>query len=136
MTSGLNDWVVDPECTSPGCLEYKADAGTRWAYHTGAYTILDEVIDSVSGQSVNGYFLSKIHSKIGMTGAWIPVGYNNVYFSNARSMAKFGLLTLNRGIWDTDTLLADTSYFHNMTNSSQSLNPSYGYLWWLNGKAS
>jgi hypothetical protein len=71
-----------------------------------------------------------------MNGLWVQSGYNNVYFSNARSMARFGLLALNRGIWDTDTLLADTSYFRCMSNTSQDLNLSYGYLWWLNGKES
>jgi hypothetical protein len=30
----------------------------------------------------------------------------------------------------------DTSYFNQMVNTSQNINLSYGYLWWLNGKAS
>lgn len=30
----------------------------------------------------------------------------------------------------------DMNYFDAMTNTSQNLNLSYGYLWWLNGKAS
>lgn len=30
----------------------------------------------------------------------------------------------------------DTFYFDQSVNSSQSLNNSYGYLWWLNGKSS
>jgi hypothetical protein len=30
----------------------------------------------------------------------------------------------------------DMAYFDSMTNTSQNLNLSYGYLWWLNGKAS
>ena len=33
MTSGLDDTVTDPNCTTPACLTYRADAGTRWAYH-------------------------------------------------------------------------------------------------------
>jgi hypothetical protein len=45
-------------------------------------------------------------------------------------------LNLNKGIWNTDTLLKDTAYFRAMTNTSQNLNLAYGYLWWLNGKAS
>jgi hypothetical protein len=32
--------------------------------------------------------------------------------------------------------MKDTSYFRAMTNTSQNLNKAYGYLWWLNGKAS
>jgi CubicO group peptidase (beta-lactamase class C family) len=136
MTTGLDDNVPDQDCTLPGCLMYLADAGTRWAYHTAPYTLLDSVIQKASGQSVNSYFNTKIRSKIGMNGLWVKSGYDNVYTSTARSMARFGLLALNRGVWDTNTVLADTSYFRRMTNTSQNLNLSYGYLWWLNGKAS
>jgi hypothetical protein len=70
------------------------------------------------------------------TSAFIPTGDNNVMFSTARAMARFGLMILNRGVWNQDTLMHDTEYFDAMLNSSQSLNPSYGYLWWLNGKSS
>ena len=51
-------------------------------------------------------------------------------------MARFGLLMQNNCIWNNDTLLYDTSYVQQMTKTSQSLNLSYGYLWWLNGKSS
>lgn len=71
-----------------------------------------------------------------MTGLFIKVDYNNVFFSTARSMARFGLLMLNKGTWNTTPVLSDTAYFNQMTNSSQSLNLSYGYLTWLNGKSS
>lgn len=71
-----------------------------------------------------------------MTGLFVPSGYNNVFYSNARSMARYGLLILNKGVWNTTPILTDTSYFNAMVNSSQSLNQSYGYLWWLNGKSS
>jgi CubicO group peptidase (beta-lactamase class C family) len=136
MTSGLQDLVIDPSCTLPECLKYQADAGTRWAYHNAPYTLLDSVVENASGQTYNVYFHAKVRSRIGMNGLWIRSGYDNIYVSNARSMARFGLLLLNRGIWNTDTLLADTSYFRRMTTTSQNLNLSYGYLCWLNGKAS
>jgi CubicO group peptidase (beta-lactamase class C family) len=138
MTTGLNDHIFDPECTLREFLVYKTDAGKRWAYHTAPYTLLDKVILKASGQRFyNQYFNTKIGLRIGMNGIWIQqVDRNNIYFSDARSMARFGLLMLNRGVWNTDTLLADTSYFNSMTNASQILNPSYGYLMWLNGKAS
>jgi hypothetical protein len=51
-------------------------------------------------------------------------------------MARFGLLMLNKGNWNGNVILSDTNYYNQMVNSSQTLNPSYGYLWWLNGKAS
>jgi CubicO group peptidase (beta-lactamase class C family) len=136
MTTGLRDFVSDPDCTLPGCLEYQADAGTRWAYHNAPYTLLDSVIEGATGQTYNAYFAAKVKSRTGMTGLWLPSGYNNVYFSTPRSMARYGLLILNKGIWNADTLMRDTSYFRRMTNTSQNMNLSYGYLWWLNGKAS
>ena len=136
MTSGLDDGTGDEDCTSPSCLVYKADAGTRWAYHNAAYTLLDQVVESATGKSYNNYFQEKIRDKIGMKGAWLKLGYNNIYYSNARSMARFGLLLLNKGRWEESVILNDSTYFSEQVNSSQTLNPSYGYLTWLNGKAS
>jgi len=137
MTTGLDDGVPDQDCTQPGCLVYKADAGTRWAYHNAAYTLLDSVIERASGMSFNAYFQQKIRNKIGMNGLWIKAPHsNNVFYSHARSMARFGLLMLNKGTWDSTPILADTNYFHSQINASQNLNLSYGYLTWLNGKAS
>ena len=136
MTSGLDDGVEDNYCTLDTCLLYLADAGTRWAYHNAPYTLLDGVLENATGQTMNVLYYNKFKIKTGMNGFYIPSGYNNLLISNARSMARFGLLTLNQGIWDNIPVLDDPQYFQEMTNSSQLLNPSYGYLWWLNGKSS
>jgi CubicO group peptidase (beta-lactamase class C family) len=136
MTSGLDDDVPDNHCTIDTCLNYLADADTRWAYHNAPYTLLESVLTTATGQPINTYTYNKLKLKTGMTGAWAFSGYDNVFYSKVRSMARFGLLIQNNCIWNTDTLLYDTSYIHQMTNTSQSLNLSYGYLWWLNGKAS
>ena len=134
MTTGLDDGVANNDCTDPSCLQYIADAGERWAYHNAPYTLLDGVIAGASGQSLNTFFASHVRNKIGMNGAYIPVADNNVLFSTPRSMARFGLLLLNKGKWGNTDVLSDTAYFQAMTNTSQNLNPSYGYLTWLNGK--
>ncbi len=135
MTSGLDDGVAYNHCTTPGCLVYKADAGSRWAYHNAPYTLLDQVLESATGSSFNQYFQQKIRDKVGMNGLWVKDGYNNVYFSTARSMARFGLLMLGKGKWDQTTVLSDAPYFNAQVNTSQDKNLSYGYLTWLNGKA-
>ncbi|MGB4849842.1 MAG: T9SS type A sorting domain-containing protein, partial [Saprospiraceae bacterium] len=133
---GLDDGVPENYCTLDTCLIYKADAGTRWAYHNAPYTLLDEVIQNATGVSLNLYINQKLKTSTGITGAFFPSGYNNVFFSKARSMARFGLLILNHGDWNGDQIMTDTAYFNQMVNTSQALNLSYGYLWWLNGKAS
>jgi CubicO group peptidase (beta-lactamase class C family) len=136
MTSGLDDGVADPYCTDDTCLTCLADPGTRWAYHNAPYTLLDGVIEGATGQSLNLYFAQKVKNRIGMNGSFIMVDYNNVYFSNARSMARFGLLMLGKGSWNGTAIMTDTAYYNAMINTSQNLNKSYGYLWWLNGKSS
>ena len=137
MTTGLDDNVSDPDCTLPSCLQFKADAGTRWAYHNAAYTLLDKVIENATGLTYNNYFQQKIRDRIGMNGLWIKTpNSNNVFYSNARSMARFGLLLLNKGKWNTSPILADENYFNQQVNTSQNLNLSYGFLTWLNGKSS
>ncbi len=70
-----------------------------------------------------------------MSGFYIKDTYNNVFYSSARSMARFGLLLSNKGKWDQTQVIPET-YFQLMKTTSQNLNLSYGYLTWLNGKAS
>ena len=136
MTSGINDNVVDVDCTLPSCLTCIAPARNRWAYYNAIYTLLEDVVSNATNQTLNAYLNSKIKAKTGMTGLYVKQGYNNVYFSNARSMARFGLLAMNNFVWNGDTVLKDGAYKTQMTNTSQNLNLSYGYLWWLNGKSS
>lgn len=139
MTSGLDDTFIpipgqpDPNtCTDPVCLNYLADAGTRWAYHTGAYRLLQDVIAEASGMTINQFTKAHVLDRTGMKGLWLQ----DVFYSYTRDMARFGLLTQAQGVWDGDTLLHDQAYFQAMTHSSQDFNKSYGYLWWLNGQSS
>lgn len=136
MTSGLDDGVPDNHCTIDTCLIYLEDAGTRWAYHNAPYTLLENVVENATGDDYNIYFALKVRDRIGMNGLWFKTGYNNVYYSNARSMARFGILMQNKAIWNNDTILYSRDYYNSMINTSQELNKSYGYLWWLNGKES
>ena len=134
MTSGLDDGVSNPYCTLPTCLQFLANPSTRWAYHNGPYTLLDQVIADATGTTLNLYITQKLKNPTGMTGSFIQVDDNNVFFSTARSMARFGLLVLNNGSWNGNQIMTDTAYFNAMVNTSQQLNKGYGYLWWLNGK--
>ena len=133
MTSGIED-IANGDDVSPASLQYKADAGTRWAYHN-VYVKLQDVIAQASGQTWNTYFNTKLRDKIGMDGAWFQSGNNSVYGSTTRSMARFGLLMYNKGKWN-NTVILNENYFTEATTTSQNINLGYGYLWWLNGKAS
>ncbi len=132
MTSGLDDSLGD--AISPPNLQYLADAGQSWAYHN-VYFKLQDVVAQASSQTWTSYFNTKLKDPIGMAGAWIPLGDLNVYWSNTRSMARFGLLISANGKWK-NTPMVSSNYLNQATKTSQSINESYGYLWWLNGKTS
>ncbi|MDG2431349.1 serine hydrolase [Flavobacterium sp.] len=133
MTSGIED-ITNGDGVTPSNLLYKADAGTRWAYHN-VYVKLQDVVAQASGQTWSNYFNTKLRDKIGMDGTWLTIDNSSVYFSTTRSMARFGLLMLNNGKWK-NTSIINQSYCAAATTTSQNINNSYGYLWWLNGKSS
>jgi CubicO group peptidase (beta-lactamase class C family) len=138
MSTGLTPHVGDfiPwKCTLPICLEYTSNARTRWAYHQGAFMLLQEMISKNSGMSFQDYCKAKVSDKIGMTGNWSNQLALNIYNSNTQSMARFGLLMQNKGAWD-DTIVVSEAYFNTMTITSQDINKAYGYCWWLNGTES
>ncbi|WP_319480968.1 serine hydrolase domain-containing protein [uncultured Draconibacterium sp.] len=136
MTSGLNHQVGDLDCTLPECLTYGVDAGEEWFYHNAPYTLLEEVVATAADLDYNRFTAEYLGQKTGINGNWIKSGYNNIYWSTARDAARFGLLIQNEGEWNGKEVVSDKSYFNAMVNTSQNLNLSYGYLWWLNGKGS
>ena len=136
MTTGFEYEAVDINCHDPGCLQYRTDAGEQWFYHNGPYTALQDVVANASNMLFQDFMDEKLGSKIGLNGEWMPQGDNSVYFSTAREAARFGLLMLNKGTWNGDPVMTDDNYYNEMINSSQNLNLSYGFLWWLNGKSS
>ena len=130
MTSGFTDGT---ELVIKSNLNYQADAGTRWSYQNVFQKLMD-VVASASSQEYETYFNNKLKNKIGMEGFWNFGLIYKIYHSNTRSMAKWGLLALNKGKWNNEAIVNET-FFNQSISSSQSINPSYGYLWWLNGKA-
>ncbi len=136
MTTGLDHTVVDLNYHDSDCLHYLNSPDSFWYYHNASYTLTQSIIEGATTTSFNTYFNDQLKYRIGMQGTWLNLGYNKVYFSNARSMARFGLLNLNKGIWGDTAILNDLNYISKMTDTSQNLNKAYGYLWWLNGKES
>ena len=130
MTSGIDDTkqlVIKPNLT------YVADAGTRWAYGN-VFQKLFSIVEEASSKEVETYFNEKLKNKIGMDGHWNFGTIFTIYHSTARSMARFGLLALNKGKWKNEQIINEP-FFTESISTSQDINPSYGYLWWLNGKS-
>ena len=136
MTSGFDDGVPDDDCWAPECLVPLAAPGTRWAYHNAPYTLLHEVLPEATGLSVNFFLNNRLFAPIGAAGLYLQFAgdsWNRVLVSKARDAARFGLLAARGWQWNGQYLIADSSLRAALTAPSTALNPSYGWLWWLNG---
>jgi CubicO group peptidase (beta-lactamase class C family) len=131
MTSGIDD---TKQLTTRANLTYVADAGSRWAYGN-VFQKLTSVVTKASNKTFEAYFNEKLKNKIGMDGYWNFGPIFTIYHSTARSMSRFGILALNNGKWNDEQVINE-SFIKESTSSSQTINASYGYLWWLNGKSS
>lgn len=132
MNAGLDDSLGDD--VSPSNLKYLADAGNRWAYHN-VYVKMQDIIANATNETWKAYFNMNLRDKIGMSGTWINLNNLSVYWSDTRSMARFGLLISAKGKWENNQIISEKS-INEATNTSQTINKAYGYLWWLNGKSS
>jgi CubicO group peptidase (beta-lactamase class C family) len=127
MTSGLTD-----------ALAYEAQPGTKWYYNTPAYHKIYAVLAAAYNQTNDQYTREQLWNKIGMQQSFWDVepGNGPSMSCSGRDMARFGLMMLADGKWNGVPVMNSNSYFTEMLSASQSLNPSYGYLWWLNGQSS
>ncbi len=133
MTSGLD-----------GSLGYAAPAGSAWLYNTDAYHRSGMVVEKKTGKTLEAYTRARLFDPIGAgASAWstrgrlkdskgLPVDSLDM---NARDMARVGLLVMHGGTWE-QRVLVPGAYLPQATTPSQAFNPSYGFLFWLNGQAS
>lgn len=148
MTSGIRNTAgagvsgdVDAfEETAALPLEH--EPGEVWAYNTPVYRMLIRILEIASRESIDAFTARTLSGPIGMSrSTWdcgaAPKGRTNCtwYRSNLRDMSRFGLLVLRQGQWEGHRLISE-QYLKESTSTSQKLNESYGYLWWLNGMPS
>ena len=120
------------------------EPGTFWTYNNPAYRLLFSIIEEATDSDLPGVFAERLFDPIGMSAAgWVArpgqVGattVDNYQFieASALSAARFGLLALRGGEWD-GTQVVPADFMAEAVSPSQSLNPSYGFLWWLNDGA-
>ena len=132
MTSGLDSR-----------LKYQVPSGEKWSYNTAAYAHSLACVSKAAKMEPNEFTKKWLTGPAGMNDSrwavrpWqasVRTDANRYGFATtARDLARFGLLMLANGFWEKRDLLKDKDYLWAATTPSQKLNPSYGYLWWLNG---
>lgn len=135
FTTGFDNNNVNVGCFDPECFRYLTDPGERWFYHNGTYTIMHDILEAATGLNSNQFTLRNVANKIGMDGFWLNLNpTTKLYWSTTRSAARFGWMVANQASWNGQDIISDKDYVADMLQTSQNDNPSYGYLWWLNGK--
>lgn len=79
-------------------------------------------LDDVFGKNVTGWIKDPHGNTAGGWGLSIT----------PRDMARFGFLYLNRGIWESETVISETWIDESTTPNTN----NYGYLWWIRDKDS
>lgn len=132
MSSGLNDQ-----------LEFRSKPELKWKYNTNAYSRIMNVLEAASGLDRNELteqWLSPLQMK---NSVWKvrrfaksdPKTNRHGWVTSARDLARLGLLVSANGDWKDRAVIQGKDYVRHMLQSSQRLNPAYGYLWWLNGQS-
>ncbi len=131
MSSGLNDQ-----------LKFQSKPELRWKYNTNAYSRIMNVLEVASGldrNSLTEEWLSPLQMenstwKVRRFAKADPKTNRYGWVASARDLARLGLLVSTNGDWAGRTVVQNKQYMQEMLQSSQQLNPAYGYLWWLNGR--
>ena len=124
-------------------LQFVAPAGTKWFYNTTAYSRSLTCVSKAAKMDANQLTKKWLTGPLGMKDSrwakrpWSERGgiVANQYglATTARDLARFGILMLANGNWEKKNVIEDKAYLKAAISPSQKLNPSYGYLWWLNG---
>ncbi len=131
MTSGLD-----------ANLGYVASAGSTWLYNDDAFYRVRLVIEKKTGREVDAVAHEWLFDRIGMTTSTFDrrLGKDSKGLpvvglrTSARDLALFGRLLRARGTWNSETIVP-AAFVDVATSTSQELNQSYGFLFWLNGKS-
>jgi CubicO group peptidase (beta-lactamase class C family) len=119
-----------------------AAPGTTWDYSDPAVAHLALAFAHISGREMADVMQERVFAPIGVESlSWDVQGgsgslgpHTNAHTGihvSARELARFGYLALHRGHWDGRQVVP-AWWMELATSSSQDLNPSYGYTWWVN----
>jgi CubicO group peptidase (beta-lactamase class C family) len=119
-----------------------ANPGDAWEYSDAAYSQLSLVFARVAGQEIGEYMKTRVFEPIGIENSgwdWEGGGGHIGPHTNAhsglrmsgRDFARFGYLMARGGVWKGQQIVPKW-WIELATKSSQKLNPSYGYSYWVN----
>jgi CubicO group peptidase (beta-lactamase class C family) len=118
--------------------------GTHWYYNNWDFNVLSTIVQQEMGNDFLSLFSSRIAEPLGMEdyrefdGNYYvdsTVSYHKAYgFKlSARDLARFGLLYLQKGVWEGQRILSEDWIKQSITpySDTKTARGGYGYLWWI-----
>lgn len=113
--------------------------GEVFNYNTGESLLLSEIITKATGMNTQNYAAKKLFQPLGILNyKWdlLRDGVPGNLQLTSRDMAKFGLLYLNKGLWNGQQIIPSDWVEQSTTkqidtNVGQETN-GYGFQWWMN----
>jgi CubicO group peptidase (beta-lactamase class C family) len=120
-----------------------AEPGAQWDYSDPAMAHLALAFFHIAGREMHDFMAERVFGPIGIENlVWDLQGigagsigpHTNAHTGihvAARELARFGYLMLRNGRWNGQQIVPEW-WIALATRSSQSLNPDYGFTWWVN----
>jgi len=139
--SGLSYWAGASSALGARDRALIREPGTAWDYENydtllGVYALKRAIGDP---QAYLEFPRKRLLDKIGMRNTLLSTDrfgdfiLSSQVYTNARDLARFGLLYLNGGMWDGERLLSEEwiEFARTPAPASASLGNMYGGQWWL-----
>jgi CubicO group peptidase (beta-lactamase class C family) len=112
-----------------------SEPGTTWAYSNEGAQLLSPILDRAAGEPIQDYARRRLFEPLGMDSTRLHVYPDHAWTyadmeTTARDFARLGVLMLHDGMWNGRQIVS-AGWITRSTRPSQSLNPHYGFLWWI-----
>jgi len=118
------------------------EPGKVWEYSDAGFAHLSLIFAKVVGQEISDYMKERVFEPIGIQNfGWDRQGgaghigpHTNAHSGlrlSARDFARLGYLMMHKGVWQGRQIVPQ-EWVEAATHSSQDLNGSYGYTFWVN----
>lgn len=116
--------------------------GTFWYYNNWDFNVLGTIFEQETGTKIHEEFKARIGDPIGMEDFLVSDGayvYESIsmhpaypFRLTARDMARFGLLFLRNGVWESERIISEEWIKESTTSYSPAGGSGgYGYMWWV-----
>ncbi len=139
-----HDCVLREGSKAKGPPDLKLPPGTHFLYNNWDFNVLGTILEQFTGTDIFRLMEEDIARPIQMEDfsagdGWKMTGEASIHPSyplkiTARDLARFGLLMLNKGIWN-DAQVVPVEWIEECTtyhsDATRSFNDGYGYMWWV-----